>query len=359
MTQMAFGKFLVFFVAVSISTISKAARIYVERGDLDIGTYLVSPHEVCNEISCISVDKLFFVEDSSIVCPFGRLKIAYSDQSGKFRVASAQTNKARRSTVSSRLVENCERQETSPRYMSPTFSSLQKAKKNFFIRNKTSTTTETIAAATTTTVTTTSIYNMPLGLSSILTDDDTFQTASCSFSVADLEYLKHKFPHNLFDDTGDAIYGTGLVAALISFIITLVKLLAKKRSAEVQPKIISPNAYSSPARPMHSTASQFISAQHPPSLNVQPLRERQTGVSDIVLVSSLPVQASVPLQQSMATVTVPLHSSISQRQQATFPEPPQSVLTVSHVNEEKSYKELAFCGCTKGTCTSSMSWMKD
>ena len=47
--------------------------IYVEPGSLDFSTYLVAPHEVCNDISCITVDKLFFVNDASIRCPVGRL----------------------------------------------------------------------------------------------------------------------------------------------------------------------------------------------------------------------------------------------------------------------------------------------
>ncbi len=186
----------------------------------------------------------------NIICPPGILKVAYNDQAGKFRAASAQTNKARRS-VDKRLLEDCERIETNPHYMNPTVSSLQKVKKNM---RKTITSTTT-AITTTTTETAISENNLQFDLSSILTDDNSFQTAACSVSIDDLEYLNRKFPHYLFDDTGDAIYGTGLVAALLLFILTLVQLQAKR--SQVQPKMTSPNAYSSPTRPSHSHFNTF------------------------------------------------------------------------------------------------------
>ena len=62
-----------------------------------------------------------------LVFPFGYLKEAYADQAGKFRVASAKTNKNRRS-VGSILYENCERIGTTPHYMRPTISSQQRIK---------------------------------------------------------------------------------------------------------------------------------------------------------------------------------------------------------------------------------------
>jgi len=50
--------------------------------------------------------------------------------------------------------------------------------------------------------------HMPLELSSILTDDETFLTVKqtdfkSSISFKDIEYLNNKFPINLFDDTGE------------------------------------------------------------------------------------------------------------------------------------------------------------
>jgi hypothetical protein len=121
-----FFKIFTVFLFICVNTVVSEKTIYVEPGSLDFSTYLVAPHEICNEISCITVQKLFFVQDDSIVCPHGYLKIAYTDQAGKFRVASAKTDRARRSIKAKRLFENCDRLGTTPHYMSPTFSSLQK-----------------------------------------------------------------------------------------------------------------------------------------------------------------------------------------------------------------------------------------
>ncbi len=192
-------------VFVCINTVVSEQPIYVEPGSLDFSTYLVAPHEICNEISCITVDKLFFVKDASIVCPVGHLLIAYTDQAGKFRVASVKTNKARRSIKSKQLAENCERLGTTPHYMSPTISSLQKvALKNQRQQKPQHTKTQSTTTQSTTTMTT----HMPLELSSILTDDETFLTVKqtdfkSSISFKDIEYLNNKFPINLFDDTGE------------------------------------------------------------------------------------------------------------------------------------------------------------
>ncbi len=143
---MGFVNLFVFFCLISVRTFVSTNRIYVNRENLDFSTYLGAPHEVCNEISCITVKNLFFyhrqinITDSSIrqlniICPPGILKVAYNDQAGKFRAASAQTNKARRS-VDKRLLQDCERIETNPHYMNPTVSSLQKVKKNMRKNNQ-------------------------------------------------------------------------------------------------------------------------------------------------------------------------------------------------------------------------------
>jgi len=269
----------------------------------------VAPHEVCNEISCITVNKLFFITDSSILCPPGNLKVAYNDQAGKFRAASAQTNKARRS-VDKRLLEDCERIETNPHYMNPTVSSLQKVKKNM---RKTITSTTT-AITTTTTETAILKNNLQFDLSSILTDDNSFQTAACSVSIDDLEYLNRKFP----------------LAALLSFIFTLVQLLAKR--SQVQPKITSPNAYSSPTRPSHSTFAHFASALQGFTFSRQP-------------------ESVIPASQQ-ATTAIPLPFNDSERQQNNLPAPRQTIPTVSSINEVENYRTSAFCGCSKGNCVS-------
>jgi len=297
---------------------------------------LVAPHEICNDISCITVNKLYFVKDDSITCPLKRLKIAYSDQAGKFRVASASTSKARRALESTRLVENCERLGITPRYMSPTLSSQHK------ITQKQ----RQVTTTTTTKATTTKIYQ-PLELSSILTNDDTFETASCSFSVEDLEYLNHKFPYNLFDDTGDAIYGTGLVAALLSFIFTLVKLHAK--SAQDRSKVSRSNDYASPTRPTHLSASQSNTRQEifNKALNFQPVQGRQARVHDAVHINSLPVQVLAREEPAASAIPLPFQAPTLITQQTAF-----SVPAVSDLNEVENYRALAYCRCVKGSCVS-------
>jgi hypothetical protein len=89
--------------------------------------------------------------------------------------------------------------------MSPTISSLQKvALKNQRQQKPQHTKTQSTTTQSTTTMTT----HMPLELSSILTDDETFLTVKqtdfkSSISFKDIEYLNNKFPINLFDDTGE------------------------------------------------------------------------------------------------------------------------------------------------------------
>jgi len=308
---------------------------------------LVAPHDICNAISCITVDKLFFVEDSSVVCPFGYLKVAYKDQAGKFRVASAKTNKDRRS-IDSRLAENCERIGATPHYMIPTVSSLQKIKTS---KNQRKTPTET-KSTTTKTTTTTRAY-VSLDISSILTEDESFRTASCSVSLEDLQYLNNKLPYSLFDDTGDAIYGTGLVAALLSFIFTLVKLLAKNRSAHVQPNMPKPNEYSSP-RPVNSTAAQqglsFLGSakEHIHHALSLPVRERQNEAFDIIRLNSLPVQVSAPVRNTTTAIPLPFEAPVVVQQTSNA----ISVPTVNQINEVQDYRSVAWCGCSKGKCIS-------
>ena len=192
-------------VFVCINTVVCKQPIYVEPRSLDFSTYLVAPHDICNEISCISVNELFFIKDTSIACPVGHLPVAYTDQAGKYRVASVKTNKARRSIQGKKLVENCERLGTTPHYMSPTISSLQKvSKKNQRQQQPQHTTT----LSTATQSTTTTMPHMPLDLSSILTNDETFFTVKqpdfeTSISFKDIQYLNNKFPNNLFDDRGE------------------------------------------------------------------------------------------------------------------------------------------------------------
>ncbi len=171
---------------------------------------------------------------------------------------------------------------------------------------------------------------MQFDLSSILTDDNSFQTAACSVSIDDLEYLNRKFPHYLFDDTGDPIYGTGLVAALLSFIFTLVQLLAKR--SQVQPKMTSPNAFSSPTRPSHSTFAHFASALQGFTFSRQP-------------------ESVIPASQQ-ATTAIPLPFNDSERQQNNLLAPRQTIPTVSSINEVENFRTSAFCGCSKGNCVS-------
>jgi len=137
-------------------------------------------------------------------------------------------------------------------------------------------------------------------LSSILTDDNSFQKASCSVSIDDLEYLNRKFPHYLFD------LWKGLVAALLSFIFTLVQLLTKR--SQVQPKMTSPNAYSSPTRPSHSTFAHFASALQGFTFSRQP-------------------ESVIPASQQ-ATTAIPLPFNDSERQQNNLPVPRQTIRLV-------------------------------
>ncbi len=340
-----FFKIFTVFLFICVNTVVSEKTIYVEPGSLDFSTYLVAPHEICNEISCITVQKLFFVQDDSIVCPHGYLEIAYTDQAGKFRVASAKTDRARRSIKAKRLFENCDRLGTTPHYMSPTFSSLQKVTlRNQRQHQQQHQQKHTTTQATTTTTTT--IANFPLDLSSILTDDDTFHTVNeqdfrTSISYEDIDYLKNKFPRNLFDDTGDAVYGSSLVAVLISLIIALVQLNAKSNTAQIKAKSPKPNDYSSP---IHSNATQFANA---PQSTVNSLRQDQIIQPFQERQASTPVFYSVSAQQT-TTTSLPA----AQIHPTNFSQASLGQANVSQVNEVEDYRSLAWCGCPVGKCIS-------
>ena len=151
----------------------------------------------------------------------------------------------------------------------------------------------------------------------------------------------------MFDDKGDAIYGTGFVAALLSLIITLVKLYVKHNSANVQPKMPKPNHYSSP-RPVNSTSAKqsyfFGAAQgHIHQGSSLPVRERQSKAFDIIRVNSLPIEGSVPVQYTSSAIPMPPALS-------SMPEPSQRAPLVTVINEVQDYKSLAWCGCPVGNC---------
>jgi len=164
-------------------------------------------------------------------------------------------------------------------------------------------------------------------------------------------------PLNSFNFSGDAIYGTGLVAALLSLIIALVKY----NSAEVlkspksrQSKVPKPNDYSSPTHPTHSTAAQNSNAPSsfsfaPTSIvhdsHIQPIRDFLTLLSDSHRVDLRNDNAS-------AAVETRFHSASATPLSSAQVQPALITHTVRQVNEVANYREKAFCGCQKGKCIS-------
>jgi len=321
--------FLIFFVLKNTS--ADREPVFVNKTSLDFSTYLVSPHDVCNEISCISVSQLFFIQDESIICPKGRIKVAYADQAGRFRVASVNTNKARRAVKSTRLIENCDR-------LTPT------------------TTRKIIKPKSIITSKPTTIQNPEI--SSILTEDDSF--LACPFSLEDKEYIQRHFPANMFDDTGDAIYGSSLIALVISFVIAILKL-KKNSKHETSTGVTYESAFTTV--PKQST---LIATRHQKPIGFT------TGTQQSTLTATghqQPIGFTTGTQQSTLTATghqQPIAFTTGHQQQTAFLTALQQLTTssigsreeqcqagastVTDLNEIQQYQEIAFCGCIKGNC---------
>ncbi len=168
-------------------------------------------------------------------------------------------------------------------------------------------------------------------------------------------YLIRCLVLNFINISGDAIYGTGLVAALLSLIIALVKLHVKGNSAQIRSHVPKPNDYSTPTRSNHSTAAQ--NSNVPPSISfaptnfaqtssIQPIRDLLTLISDSHRVDSRNANASAPLETIF-------HSASSTQLSSAQVQPSLAAQSsVRQVNEVASYRNIAFCSWKVGKCIS-------
>lgn len=215
---------LIILLSFSINGLS-STKILITEKEIDLEVFLSMPYETCNEYGCFYPNKFYFIEDQKIECPQKSMKLAYKDQNGKYRVASL-LNKSKRS-VDSKIVENCQRRFSNrlkskavPKYMQPTLSSESK---------RVSKNTNLIRPVSTTTLQSNVILSEKMD--SILTEDysiisnNNFDTAKSFCSLDDMNYLKNKFPQNMFDDTGDIIYSSSLILSLLSLMGTIIKLI--------------------------------------------------------------------------------------------------------------------------------------
>jgi len=183
--------------------------------------------------------KFFFVEGPSVVCPIGfDLKLAYKDQEGRYRVGSLNTNKSTK-----KILENCvikskkEIQSEQPNYMKSTKASEAKTRTKFFTQKSTTQlprlnniqqNEDDILASSDE-----NRFRLSNHQSDIMTNDlseisdGSFKTVQ--LTLEDELNVKNSFPQNMFDDKGDAIYGTGLLTLLLSLICALVKFILEKQ----------------------------------------------------------------------------------------------------------------------------------
>ena len=254
-----------------IST-SPISDVYISASDLDLTTFITMRTEACNRNGCFYPMKFFFVEGPSVVCPIGfDLKLAYKDQEGRYRVGSLNTNKSTK-----KILENCvikskkEIQSEQPNYMKSTKASEAKTRTKFFTQKSTTQlprlnniqqNEDDILASSDE-----NRFRLSNHQSDIMTNDLS-EISDGSFKTVQLTLEdelngKNSFPQNMFDDKGDAIYGTGLLTLLLSLICALVKFILEKQknkqlsdlhqnlpktSTFIAPQVSSnPNQYSEP-----------------------------------------------------------------------------------------------------------------
>ena len=346
------------------------------------------PDETGNNRGCLTPEKFFFVSDTSIECPDGTMKLAYKDQDRLYRVVSLDSRKkSRRSIKNSSILENCIRapkRKQLPNSMSPTYSSAAKI----------------TAKKVRTNIQTSTSRPQPISnrIDSLMTRDHSeimsshysdFETADSFCSLEDTEYLNNTFPRNMFDYKGDAIYGTGLIISLLSFIVTLIKLiLEKKKSTPTYTKFERPNQpvtssfnipdvsnrnniqshfFNDPSAPVYYVPQITTLESDLPS---QPIRLQQPSLSAIetnnlpstsqrvISLQTLQKESSLSRQQTRSqqpaiieinTTNLPTQN---QRRVSVQPSPMPHLTSVVQKNGVQLTALNDFCLCRKGNCTS-------
>jgi len=197
---------------------------------------------------------------------------------------------------------------------------------------------------------------------SLLTNDgseliDSFETAR-QYSLEDSQYLTNSFPRNMFDDKGDAIYGTGLIVSLLSFIVTLIKLVLLKKKIEEDELMTqaNPKHQQKTSTPNPTTASNLYSHGQPTPFM---LYSHQSNNPDVPTVAKLQTQHNPPLLP-----TVPQSSNVSNLYTQYVHGPSMPLMSASQLPTtpdqstvgdviDQSDPTMRFnvkCGCQKGYC---------
>ena len=188
------------------------------------------PLKITNNLGSLKIETCFFVLNPIYICPVGYFKCAYEDQQGKFRLASTDMDDDLTIPLTiiefrprAFLIENCAKsvnQKQLPKlknYMKPTLSSKAKMSSKFFpaiTRIKEATT------------------RQPESCNCITNDLTSIDSQSQINDLLsnDISSIDQSFPAYLFDDKGDAIYGTGMVVTILTAIMGFVKMLRDNKS---------------------------------------------------------------------------------------------------------------------------------
>ena len=180
--------------------------LYVSASDISIRKAIKYPLKIRNNFGNLNIDEVYFLKNAADYdCPEGTMKLVYKDQLDNYRVASSYLDEEYSTTGIARapLFENCKKMQKSlvKNYMKQTISSQAKIN-NQAVHYKFTTTTESTV--------------IPL-------DSDSHDLISNDISSIELE--EKNFPAYMFDDKGDAIYGSGLLLSILTALIWFLKML--------------------------------------------------------------------------------------------------------------------------------------
>lgn len=189
------------------------------------------PLKITNNLGVLKLDRVYLIESKKYICPQGSVMFAYRDQAGNFRVASSTLDEETSTHDISRAIieENCEKSglkrtwKNTKNYMKPTISSQAKTNTDSQYYKPTPNSQSyrpTPNSQSYRPTTTTYPTRDPYDITEDLEEND----------ISNIKSNTANFPAYMFDDKGDAIYGSSLAVTIFTAIIGFIKMLRENRS---------------------------------------------------------------------------------------------------------------------------------
>lgn len=207
----------------------KKQILYIAKNEISDGKVIMYPLKIENNFGFLKLDKVYLIQGNDYICPAGYMTFAYQDQQGNFRIASSNFDEDSSSTDISRaiLLENCEKSgnKHTKNYMKGTISSNAKINKNskpfkmapMFPKHYDSSTTTRFQN-----------YEQTTAISELRQSDSPDHLLTNDFSL--IESDEADFPAYMFNDKGDAIYGSGLAVTIFAAIMGFIKMLRENKA---------------------------------------------------------------------------------------------------------------------------------